>query len=61
MTESMVERLAEAARLLRERGDELSLAVADWMDEERREVEFGDPECLCDSALRVADLVRAGR
>lgn len=58
----MVDRLAEAAKLLRERAnsDEFALAVADWMDEERAELEAGDPHFLHESGLRAADAVLAG-
>ncbi|MEU8371234.1 hypothetical protein [Micromonospora tulbaghiae] len=56
MTETMTERLRRASALMRKRDDKFLSAVADWLDEEAGELEYGDPEHLHESALRAADL-----
>ena len=63
MTQTMVEKLRRAAALMRERDEAFLSAVADLLDEEAGELEFGDPEHLHESALRAADafMGEAGR
>lgn len=55
MADTMAGKLRLAAERLRERDDELLRAVADLLDEEREELEHGDPYYQHRSALRVAD------